>query len=108
VLSPFSGHLECVAVEQVTADGPALTISARTTTTEARCPICGIVSRHRHGRYRRRLDDVTLTGRRTVIDLAVQRFRFAADGCPRRTFTEQIDGLTERFARRTPRLRHVL
>ncbi|MFI0409121.1 ISL3 family transposase [Actinomadura sp. 3N508] len=96
-----------MAVEQVTADGPALTISARTTTSEARCPTCGTVSRHRHGRYRRRLDDVTLTGRRTVIDLAVQRFRCAADGCPRRTFTEQTDGLTERFARRTPRLRHV-
>jgi transposase len=64
-----------VAVEQVTADGPVVTISARTITAEARCPACGTVSRNRHGRYRRRLDDVTLTGRRTVIDLAVQRFR---------------------------------
>ncbi|WP_273700067.1 ISL3 family transposase [Actinomadura graeca] len=84
-----------------------MTISAQTTTSEARCPTCGSVSRYRHGRYRRRLDDVTVGGRRTVIDLAVQRFRCAADGCPRRTFTEQIEGLTERFARRTPRLRRV-
>ncbi|MEO3859551.1 hypothetical protein ABGB08_31970 [Acrocarpospora sp. B8E8] len=26
-------------------------------------------TRHRHGRYRRRLDDMALTGRRMVIDL---------------------------------------
>lgn len=96
-----------MAVEQVVTDGPAVTISARTTTTEARCPTCGTVSRRRHGRYRRRLDDVTLTGRRTVIDLAVQRFRCPARMCPRRTFTEQIEELTERFARRTPRLRRL-
>ncbi|GIH29889.1 ISL3 family transposase [Microbispora amethystogenes] len=50
---------------------------------------------------------MTLTGRRTVIDLEVQRFRCRVDACSRRTFTEQIDGLTERFARRTPRLRRV-
>jgi transposase len=50
---------------------------------------------------------VTLTGRRTVIDLAVQRFRCPARTCPRRTFTQQIEGLTERFARRTPRLRRL-
>lgn len=50
---------------------------------------------------------MTLTGRQTVIDLAVQRFRCRAEECPRRTFTEQIDGLTERFARRTLRLRRV-
>ncbi|TMR04924.1 hypothetical protein ETD83_07705 [Actinomadura soli] len=34
-------------------------------------------------------------------------FRYPADACLRRTFTEQIDGLTERFARRTPQLRRV-
>ncbi|MBT0774141.1 ISL3 family transposase [Kineosporia sp. J2-2] len=78
------------------------------TAVEACCPACGTVSRQRHGQYRRALNDVTVSGRRTVIDLVVRRFRCAQDGCRQRTFSEQIAGLTERFARRTPRLRQVL
>ncbi|MEU6788808.1 ISL3 family transposase [Nonomuraea angiospora] len=85
-----------------------MTISARTTTPEARCPACGTRSERRHGSYRRRLADVALTGRRMVIDLLVQRFRCAARTCERTTFVEQVEGLTERFARRTPRLRRLL
>ncbi|GAA4102447.1 transposase family protein [Nonomuraea soli] len=85
-----------------------MTIYARTTTDKADCPVCGTASRHRHGRYRRRLDDVALSGRRMVINLLVQRFRCPASACPQRTFIEQLDGLTERFARRTPRLRRLL
>ncbi|MFD0855373.1 transposase family protein, partial [Actinomadura adrarensis] len=105
--SPLSGHGESLTVEQVTADEAAVTISARTTTTEATCPACGNVSSHRHGRYRRRLNDLASSGRRTMIDLVVQRFRCLAATCPRRTFVEQVDGLTEPFARRTTRLRRM-
>jgi hypothetical protein len=31
--------------------------------------------------------------------LLVQRFRCLVDACPRHTFTEQIDGLTERWGK---------
>ncbi|WP_308169737.1 transposase family protein [Acrocarpospora catenulata] len=54
-------------------------------TTEARCPTCKTVTRHRHGRYRRRLDDMALTGRRMTINLSVQRFRCLATTCPQGT-----------------------
>jgi len=43
-----------------------------------------------------------------VIDLLVRRFLCPAAECGRRTFVEQVDGLTERFARRTPLLRRSL
>jgi hypothetical protein len=64
--------------------GPIVTISARTTPAEAGYSTCGTASRFGHGLYRRRLDDVTLTGRRTAIDLEVQGFRCRVDMCPRR------------------------
>lgn len=61
-----------------------------------------------HGGYRRRLADLAAAGREVVIDLPVRRFLCPAAECGRRTFVEQVDGLTERFARRTPLLRRSL
>jgi hypothetical protein len=36
------------------------------------------------------------------IRLAVRRFFCRAPGCERRIFAEQVEGLTSRYARRTP------
>ncbi|WP_308250603.1 ISL3 family transposase [Nonomuraea rhizosphaerae] len=80
----------------------------RTSTTTAACPTCGTVSDRRHGGYRRRLADLAVAGCRTVISLLVSRFACRAAECPRKTFVEQVDGLTEPFARRTPLLRRLL
>ena len=43
-----------------------------------------------------------------VIRLAVRRFFCAAPGCKRKTFAEQVPGLTARYARKTPPLAGVL
>ncbi|MEW2120273.1 ISL3 family transposase [Streptomyces sp. NPDC005474] len=77
-------------------------------TLEAACPGCGEVSGRVHGGYPRRLADLAAAGREVVIELLVRRFLCPAAGCGRRTFVEQVDGLTERFARRTPLLRRSL
>nr|WP_281249921.1 ISL3 family transposase [Streptosporangium canum] len=58
--------------------------------------------------------DATLTispwvgGRSVVIDLSVRRLFCDARDCARRTFTEQIEGLSTRYGRRTPRLQDLL
>ncbi|TDC77573.1 transposase family protein [Micromonospora sp. KC606] len=85
-----------------------MTFSARSATRQAVCPGCGTVSGRVHGGYRRRLADVAVSGHRTVIDLLVNRFTCPARDCDRRTFVEQVDGLTERFARRTASLHRAL
>jgi len=59
-------------------------------------------------RYQRRLADVALGGRRMVIVLAVRRLFCDAAACDRRTFAEQVPGLTVRYGRRTPLLRGML
>jgi len=61
-----------------------------------------------HSRYRRRLADVALGGRRMVIVLSVRRLFCHNQACQRRTFAEQIPGLTIRYGRRTPLLRSLL
>ncbi|MFD5080001.1 ISL3 family transposase [Streptomyces sp. NPDC058371] len=52
--------------------------------------------------------DVPSAGRSVVLQLRVRRFRCGNAMCPRRTFVEQIPGLTRRHGQRTERLRSTL
>jgi transposase len=72
------------------------------------CPSCGAPSDKVHSRYQRRLGDVAVGGRRVVIVLGVRRLFCNNQACQRRTFAEQVEGLTTRYGRRTPPLRGLL
>jgi transposase len=101
-------HLAGVIVEEVTAAAGLLLVTARARAPEAACPKCGAVSRRVHSRYCRTLADAAVGGRPVAIVLAVRRFFCAAPACPRKTFAEQVDGLTVRYARKTPLLAGML
>jgi len=75
---------------------------------DAACPRCGRGSGRVHSRYERRLADAAIGGRRVVIRLRVRRFFCAWPGCPAATFAEQVEGLTSRYARRSPPLAAML
>jgi hypothetical protein len=61
-----------------------------------------------HGYYQRTVRDAPLAGLPVLIRLRMRRFRCRALGCERRTFAEQIDGLTTPHSRQTPPLRAAL
>jgi transposase len=61
-----------------------------------------------HSRYRRRIHDQPVGGRRTVIDLKLRRFFCDADDCRKTTFAEQVTGLTARHARHSVGARQAL
>ncbi|WP_243740561.1 ISL3 family transposase [Streptomyces sp. 8K308] len=94
-------HLAAVAIEDVQVVGSGVRITASAVAEAARCPGCGTNSRRVHDRYRRQLADVAVGGRPVMIRLAVRRFRCEASACPRRTFAEQVTGLTFRYGRRS-------
>ncbi|MGJ6970112.1 ISL3 family transposase, partial [Streptosporangium sp. G11] len=66
------------------------------------------LSRRVHSRYRRKVADTAVGGQSVIIELSVRRLFCDAPGCPRRTFAEQVEGLTTRYARYTPCLLEVL
>jgi len=72
------------------------------------CPGCERGSTRVHSRYRRRLSDAPIGARVVVIGLRVRRFFCDNCGCARRTFVEQVPGLTTSYARRTGLLRGLL
>nr|WP_231915855.1 hypothetical protein [Rhodococcus sp. 008] len=54
------------------------------------------------------LADTAIAGRSSYVVLQVRRPMCSNTGCDRRTFVEQIDGLTKAYARTTPLLRGTL
>jgi transposase len=95
-------------VEKAEVAGRRLYVWARARAEQAACPACGRFSVRVHSRYQRRLADAAIGGRPVLIRLTVRRFFCPAPDCAVTTFAEQVEGLTVRYARRTPPLAEML
>jgi transposase len=101
-------HLADLRVERICRTGNLIRVAARATVSMSACPGCGTVSRRVHSRYERRLLDTAAGGCEVMICLEVRRFLCLSAQCAKRTFAEQVSGLTTRHARRTPGVTAVL
>jgi transposase len=101
-------HLAGVVIEEVAVTAGLLLVTARAKQAAATCPKCGTSSGRVHSRYSRTLADAAVGGRQVEIRLAVRRFACRAPGCAQRIFSEQVSGLTVRYARKTPPLTGML
>ena len=96
----FSG-LSALVIEDVTAGGDMVVVTARTRDGAVPCPVCGAAAAKVHGYYQRAVKDVPVDGREVLVRLRVRRLVCPARTCPRQTFREQVPGLLERHQRRT-------
>jgi len=97
-----------VAVVAVHTDGEAIRVEARCTPTRAACPDCAHWTERVHSSYLRFPADLPAAGRSAQLVLRVRRFFCTATACGRRTFVEQVPGLTRRYGRVTERLRQTM
>ncbi|MET7852396.1 ISL3 family transposase [Streptomyces avermitilis] len=100
--------LENVLVESVKVTDMVVRVEALSTARQAICPGCERPSVRIHGSYLRFPHDLPTAGKSVVVALRVRRFVCAEVSCPRKTFAEQVPGLTRRFGRQTERLRSTL
>ncbi|MEU9197858.1 ISL3 family transposase [Streptomyces hundungensis] len=104
----MSPHLDVVRVDRVWSAGDVVRIAAHTRELMVACPDCGRGSTRVHSRYSRTLADVAVGGRPVLFRLLVRRLFCDTPGCGRRTFAEQVEGLTVRYQRRSPLLQHLV
>lgn len=97
-----------VAVLSVDVNIAMVRVDVQCSAAGASCPGCGGWSARVHGSYLRFPADVPSAGRSVVLQLRVRRFVCWNAECGRRTFVEQIPGLTRRHSQRTERLRSTL
>ncbi|MGW4116630.1 ISL3 family transposase [Actinosynnema sp. NPDC004786] len=100
-------HLRDLRIEKVSASGRSVRIQAATHDRAVACPTCGFVARRVHSRYERRLSDLMVGGRETVIHLRVRRLFCGNEHCVRVTFVERVAGVTTRHGRRSVGLGRV-
>ncbi len=67
------------------------------------CPNCQTISRSRHSRYRRCLQDLPLQGAPVALRLRLSRWRCREPSCGRKIFVERLPSLCLPHAQRTVR-----
>ncbi|WP_338704390.1 ISL3 family transposase (plasmid) [Streptomyces sp. Q6] len=97
-----------MAVDQTSRSDSSVRFIVRCTAPTARCPACGTAAGRVHSRYVRRPADTAVGGQPAVINLQVRRFFCGNDACQKKTFAEQVEGLTFRYGRRTVLLQQAL
>jgi transposase len=101
-------HLSELSIEVVEQRDGMVVLSGRVRATTARCGRCRQPSSRIHGCYQRRLRDVAVAGMALLLQVQVRRFRCDNAGCPAKTFTEQVEGVTTPHARLTAGLKVTL
>jgi len=92
--------LAFVQIERVERRLGVVTLAAHVVSPTSSCPRCGTTSGRVHSRYQRHLGDLPTGGQPVVVELTVRPF-FCNGPCHPRTFAEQVEHLTSRYARRS-------
>ncbi|MER6952305.1 ISL3 family transposase, partial [Nonomuraea sp. NPDC000554] len=101
-------HLAAVHIERVHRMGATVRVKAATTAPTGECPACGCDSVRIHSRYERCLSDLPVAGQEVLVQMQVRRFFCDNTACDKRTFAEQVPGLTSRHGRRAAGLASML
>jgi transposase len=101
-------QLAGLVIKRVEREADRVLITATAAGTQASCPRCATAAVRVHSRYRRQVADAPISGAPVMIELGVRRFFCDHLDCPKRTFAEQIPGLTSRYARRSLGLGRML
>lgn len=96
-------------VDGATSDDAGALIAVRSVAKASACPGCGSFPERIHGRHRRRLADLPISGRPVRLVVTARRFYCNAVLCGRRVFAERFDtDVLAPWARRTARLDHIV
>ncbi|MET9460044.1 transposase family protein [Streptomyces canus] len=95
-------------VRQLMAVDGNLVIDAAGCGPPGRCPQCERPATRVHSRYWRQISELPVGGRGLIVRLHVRRFFCDQSQCQRRTFVEQVAGLTEPRRRSSPAAQSVM
>jgi transposase len=96
-----------LSVDDFVIAAEAITILATTTAPTANCPSCARPSTRVHGRYVRRILDLSCLGRPVHLRLTVRKFLCGNPACHRAVFCERLPEIVAPHARVSARLSGV-
>lgn len=85
-----------------------LRIYVQSTTESATCPNCCIPSKRIHSYYTRKIADLPVFGKTSLIFLRSRKFYCRQEECPFKVFTERFDHYFRPYRRKTDRLENKI
>lgn len=80
-----------------------ITIKMFTHSKSCPCPKCGTVSEHRHGTYKRKIQDLPILGKSTWLLVNAYEYQCDNPDCNTATFAETVNGFLSPYSRMTDR-----
>ena len=74
-----------------------------TRSKNCKCPKCGAVSEHSHGTYERKVQDLPILGKGTLLHVNAYEYQCDNPDCGVSTFVENMDGFLDYYSRMTGR-----
>lgn len=71
---------------------------------QSKCPKCGIVSRHHHGTYERKVQDLPILGKGVELHVKAYDYQCDEESCSVKSFAESFDNFIDNYSRKTERL----
>ena len=94
---------EKISVAEVIQNEKEIYIHVSVQSKNCTCPKCGVISEHKHGTYKRKLQDLPILGRTTYLIVNAYEYQCDNSSCDVTTFVENVDGFLNYYSRMTER-----
>ena len=94
---------EEISVTEVIQNEKEIYIHVSVQSKNCTCPKCGVISEHKHGTYKRKLQDLPILGRTTYLIVNAYEYQCDNSSCDVTTFVENVDGFLNYYSRMTER-----
>ena len=90
-------------VANVTEESNKIIIKMFTRSKNCKCPKCGFISRHRHGTYERKVQDISVLGKGVLLLINAYEYQCDNTDCCVSTFVENMEGFLDYYSHMTER-----
>lgn len=103
-----SFYPDSIEIRNIEKDSDKITVHLKSYSQMQHCPICQNECRFHHSTYKRKLQDLPILGKQTIIRLTAYRYTCDHTDCEQKVFCETIDGFCGSYKRMTARLEDFL
>ena len=95
---------ENLPIQSIYDDDDVINIILRSTTKICNCPVCKEETSKLHATHHRKVQDLPIYGKRTMLDINLYEFDCVNPDCSVTSFTETFDGFLNSYSTMTERL----
>ena len=103
-LSMSQFYPENLPIQSICDSEDVINIILRSTTKTCSCPICKEETSKLHATHHRKVQDLPIYGKRTMLDINLYEFDCVNSDCSVTSFTETFDGFLNNYSTMTERL----